>query len=103
MTDAVEEALLRLWRRVWPPIRRRIRAFFERAADAVRPDPPLYMRTLDGETVTGIVILERGQAVAFLGIRHPAASRGPPQHPYRYPDAFDDEPPWDRRGQVYGR
>ena len=101
MTDVVEEALLRFWRQVWPPLRRDILAFLECTADVVRPDPPIYMRTLDGETVTGIVILERGQAVAFLGARHPAASRAPPQH--RYPNDFDDEPLWDRRGQPYGR
>jgi hypothetical protein len=101
VTDVVEEALLRLWRQVWPPLRRDILAFLERTADMVRPDPPLYMRTLDGETVTGIVILERGQAVAFLGTRHPAASRPPPHH--RYPNDFDDEPLWDRRGQPFGR
>ena len=100
--DPIEEALLSLWRRAWPPIRRCLRALLERAADVVTPEPPMSIRTLDGEILTGILIVDRGQAVAFLGTRHPATSRAPP-HPHRPHDYYDDEPLWDRHGQPYGR
>ncbi len=103
MTPApIEEALLSIWKRIWPPIRRRLRAIFERAADVVRPDPPMTVRTLDGEILTGILIVDRGQVLAFLGTRQPAASRAPP-HQHRPHDYYDDEPLWDRHGQPYGR
>jgi len=100
--DPIEEALLSIWKRIWPPIRRRLRAIFERAADVVRPDPPMTVRTLDGEILTGILIVDRGQVRAFLGTRQPAASRAPP-HQHRPHDYYDDEPLWDRHGQPYGR
>jgi hypothetical protein len=49
------------------------------------------------------VILDRGQAVAFVGTRHARASRAPPYHHPRYPHEVDDEPLWDRHGRPYGR
>jgi hypothetical protein len=105
--EVLEEALLCLWRRIWPPVRRRIEDVFERAGDVLRPEPPLYLVTLDGDVVTGIVVLDRGQAMAFLGTRHPRASRASPSHHHqphhRYPNEFDDEPLWDRQGRPFGR
>jgi hypothetical protein len=97
----LEEALLQFWKRAWPPLRRRIDSLFERAADVVRPDPPLYMQTLDGDTVTGIVVLERGQAVAFLGTRHPRAARTSGHHQYPNDPFREDDPLWDRHGRPY--
>ncbi len=99
--DPIEEALLGIWKRVWPPIRRRLRALFERAADVVRPDPPMTVRTLDGEILTGILIVDRSQVLAFLGTRSAAPRAAPHQH--RPHDYYDDEPLWDRHGQPYGR
>jgi hypothetical protein len=103
VTDILEEALLAFWRRIWPPLRHRIEDLLEHAADVVRPEPPLYMQTLDGDVVTGIVVLDRGQAVGFLGTRVPRASRASPHPHQRYPNESDDEPLWDRHGRPYGR
>jgi hypothetical protein len=89
VNDVFEEALLRFFRRSWPPLRDQLDGFGRRAADAVRPEPPLFMQTLNGDVVTGVVILERGQALAFLGIRHARTPRSSPHHHYPH---YDDEP-----------
>ena len=102
MIEILEEALLSLWRRVWPPVRRRIEGVFERAADVLRPDPPMRIRTLDGEILTGVLVVDRGQVICCLCTGGPAASRAPP-HQHRPHDYYDDEPLWDRHGQPYGR
>ena len=101
MTGALDEALLALWRRAWPPIRRRIGALFERVGEVVVPDPPMTIRTFDNEVLTGILVVDRSQVLVFLGARHPAASQataGP-----RYTHEFDDEPLWERHVRPYGR
>jgi len=59
----------------------------------------MTVRTLDGEILTGVLIVDRGQVLAFLGTRHPATSRASPHHqrPHEY---YDDEPLWNRHGHA---
>ncbi len=92
MTDALEEALLHVWQRLWPGVRRHVDILLERTADVLRPHPPLYLRTLEGETVTGIVVLEKGQAVVLLGILHRVSAPNRQRDPFRH----DEAPLWAR-------
>jgi hypothetical protein len=102
LTEAIGDAILAAVEWGWPHVRVQARAVLERVADAVRPSPPISLVSLDGrEVLTGIVVLDRGQVIAFLGTREPAASRGPPLP--QYPHAFDDEPLGDRLVRPYGR
>ncbi len=77
---------------VWPKVAPRARRVLEHVVDAVRPDPPMTIRTLDGFTVTGVLVADRGQVLVFLGTRLPVPATQP-QYPY------DDEPLW--RGGAY--
>ncbi len=103
MTAAIGDAILALIEWGWPRLRQQTDALLGQVAEAVRPSPPITLVSLDGrEVLTGIVVLDRGQAIAFLGTRHPATSRAPPHH--QYPNEYyDDEPLWDRAGRPYGR
>ncbi len=72
---------------VWPSATPRLHDLAEKVADAVRPDPPLTLYAADGQTVTGIVVLDRGHALLFFGTRQPATSRPAHQVPERtYPE-----------------
>lgn len=73
-------------------------AFFERVRDAVRPDPPITLVTLDGAVLTGLIVLERGQGLAFIGTRQPA-----PTASTRPPFTYHDEPIWAREDDPYRR
>jgi len=107
LTHALGDALLALIEWGWPRLRQQTGALLERVGDAVRPSPPMTLVSLDGrEVLTGVVVLDRGQAIAFLGTRHPATSRAPPPHQYpheRDRHEFDDEPLWERHVRPYGR
>jgi hypothetical protein len=77
----------------------RLERFFERVADVVRPDPPMGIRTLDGQLLTGVVIVDRGQVIAFLGSRQSAPPSSPPWRPYDH----DEEPLMGYRHGPYSR
>lgn len=87
MADALSglagDAIVAVLDWAWPRLRGRARRVIEHIVEAVTPDPPMTVRTLDGATFTGIVIADRGQVLVFIGTRVTV------QHP-RY---FDDEPP----------
>jgi hypothetical protein len=54
------------------------------------------LSTADGQTVTGIVVLDHGRALLFFGTRQPAASRPAYQVPERtYPQQGYPERPYD--------
>jgi len=64
----------------------------------VRPDPPISVRTLDNELLTGLIIADRGQVLLFVGTRMAPqnsvhSERRDPPSP-RYPG--DGIPLWSR-------
>jgi hypothetical protein len=68
----------------WPDIRPRVERIIEQAGEVLRPDPPFTLQTSDGQVVTGFVVLDRGRALLFIGIRQfPSSSPNPA---YRPPD-----------------
>ena len=90
LTTVVGDALLALVDIAWPDVRPRVEHFVEQVADAVRPDPPLVLTTPDGGSVTGLVVLDRGNAVLFFGTRQP---RNPISMPASNPRGYDEEQP----------
>ena len=90
LTKVIGEALVSLLEVTWPRLAPRLERLRDRVAETVRPDPPLYLQTLDGQVVTGLVVLERGQALFFLGVRQSEPKRVPPWQGHR------DEPLWPR-------
>jgi hypothetical protein len=80
LTSAIGEALLQLVQFVWPSAAPQIGHFAERVADVVRPDPPFSLQTPDGEVVTGILVLDRGQVLLFIGTRQPRPSAPRPAY-----------------------
>ena len=101
---AIGDALVALVDWAWPRVGHRVEDLLEKVAEAVRPDPPMSIRTLDGDLLTGVIVADRGNAILFLGTRTPAAGAGPapiplgPSHPERGRSRFEDEaiPPWAR-------
>ncbi len=94
MSLHVGDALVALLDWAWPHIEPRVEAAAEFIADAVRPEPPMSIRTLDGETVTGLLVADRGRVLAFIGIRQPPPATAPMRH-----ERFE-EPLWPRDVQV---
>jgi hypothetical protein len=89
LTRAIGEALLQLVQFVWPSVAPQIGHFAEKVADVVRPDPPFTLQTPEGEVVTGILVLDRGHVLLFIGTRQsrPPVSRPVYQAPERtYPE-----------------
>ncbi len=93
LTVAVGDALVALVDWAWPRVSRRVDGLLEQVAEAVRPDPPLSIRSLDGELLTGVIVVDRGKA----GAGQPPIPLGP-SHPERGRSRFEDEaiPPWAR-------
>ena len=99
LSTAIGEALIALVEWARPRASARVDELLERVAEVVRPQPPMTLRTLDGQIVTGLVVLDRGQALLFIGVREPAPAVVTPP-PVR--DRFDDDgvPSWARNVHV---
>ena len=96
LAASIGDALVALLDWGSPRLRDRLESSLERVAEYVRPDPPISIVTLDGQVLTGVLVADRGQVLAFLGTRQPCTSS---RHTSGF--AFDDEPPWPRH--AYGR
>jgi hypothetical protein len=106
LSTALGNALIAVFDWSWPRVMPRIDAVAERLADLVIPDPPMTVRTLDGEILTGILVVDRGQVICFLGARNPAPPHAQhprrPQYEQRYPYESDEEL-WARGVDPYPR
>ena len=80
-----------------PRISTRVDEWIEKIGDVVRPDPPISVRTVDGLVLTGLLVVDRGQAVLFIGTRWPPSGGPPPRFDERS-RRFDDSaiPLWAR-------
>lgn len=102
LTARIGDALVGLIEWTWPHLTSRLEPMLERVGEFVRPDPPISIRTLDGELLTGLIVADRGQVLLFLGTRtSPQGSvhserRDPPSP--RYPG--DGIPLWPRDIEV---
>jgi hypothetical protein len=56
----------------------------------------MSLHTLDGQVVTGIAVIDRGQVIAFIGTRQPASV----SHSWR---SHRDEPSFDDDSPLWGR
>ena len=104
LTSAIGEALLQLVQFVWPTVAPQLGQLAERVADVVRPDPPFTLQTPEGEVVTGLVVLDRGQVLLFVGSRQPRQPAPKPafQVPERtYPERGYPERTYDADQSVW--
>jgi hypothetical protein len=91
LTFAIGDALIALVDWAWPRVSFRVDEWVEKVAEAVRPDPPMTIRTLDGLVLTGLLVADRGQVILFIGTRAPPSSgfRSPRPDPHE-PQRNDD-------------
>jgi hypothetical protein len=96
LTTLIGDAFVLFYEWAWPRVAPRLEDIADRVADAVRPDPPMIVRTLAGEILTGFVVVDAGRVLAFLGTR--AGPTPAPPHGYgctpRHPQYDDGEPLW---------
>lgn len=101
LTARIGDALVALIEWSWPHLTSRLEPMFEHVGEFVRPDPPISIRTLDGELLTGLLIADRGQVLLFVGTRtvppNTHSERHDPPSP-RYPG--DGIPLWARDVEV---
>lgn len=106
LSTAFGNAIVAVFEWTWPRVAPRIHAVAERLAELVLPDPPMTVRTLDGEILTGVLIVDRGQVLAFLGSRHAARVHAPqpttPRYEQRYPFESEEDL-WSRGVNPYPR
>ena len=96
LTRLIGDAIVALLEDAWPRIKAKVRELAEHLEEVVTPHPPMTLRTLDGEIVTGLLVLNRGQALIFVGVREPASPLAPQvREPFR-----DEEPLWPRDLRV---
>ena len=100
MTSAIGDALLTAVEWAWPRAWLHAEDVFERVVEAAKPHPPMALRTLDGELVTGLVVLNRGQALIFIGVRENPSSAPAAPHRQQRPLYQDDLPDWARDPQL---
>jgi hypothetical protein len=80
LTIAIGDALLSVVEWAAPRVGRRVEELLEHVADVVRPDPPLSIRSLDGHLLTGLLVVDRGQVILFVGTRAVPPDGVPPHH-----------------------
>ena len=107
LSRAVGDALVTLLDWASPKIESKVDSVLESVADAVRPDPPMTIRTLSGEILTGLLVADRGQVVLFIGTRSMSGASPSPRVPSPYEPKRSpfDEGPWpeDLHIDPYGR
>ena len=99
LSPLIGDALLSLLNLNWPDMRPRVERAAKRVAEVLRPEPPFELHTTDGQVISGLVVLDRGRALLFLGIRQiptsssSSSARRPPDPRY---DAASYEAPRER-------
>ena len=103
LSSAFGEALVSLFDWAWPSARSTFDEVLEDVAEIVKPKPPMSIRTTDGETVTGLLVVDRGDVILFLGVREQAQSIITPAPRPRSPSPFDEPELWQRPIDPYAR
>lgn len=96
LVECIGDALVALLDWGSPIFRDRLESSFERVAEYVRPDPPISIVTLDGQVLTGLLVADRGQVLAFVGTRQSCSSSR-----HTRDGRYGDEPLWQHG--AYGR
>ena len=106
MNSDIGDALIAAVEWAWPRMWSRAEEVFDRVVEAAKPHPPMTLRTLDGELVTGLAVMNRGQVLIFVGVREPStttsSSRAVPPPVHHSPRSLyqDDLPEWARDPQL---
>ena len=111
--ETIGSAVIEVLRRRQPRLAHQAERALGWLRDVGEPPRGVELRSDDGSTYTGFVIVERNKPLLMLAVRHqPApASPGPPvitpapvQRPLYGHDRIDpDAPYWDRDSVPYGR
>jgi hypothetical protein len=89
LREEIGQALIALFEWTEPRLAAVADAAFEYLSDVARPEPPMSICTPDGEVLTGVLVVDRGRVLLFLG------SRQPPSRAHVHPEErFDGEPLW---------
>ena len=84
LTHAVGDALVALIDWTWPRFGPSAKRVLSSVAEAVRPESPVTLVSVDGgEVLTGIALMHRGQVLAFFGTRHSSAVVAAQHQPLR--------------------
>jgi hypothetical protein len=97
LTEAVGDALVAFVEWAWPRGGDGASLLLDKLAETLRPDPPLAIRTTDGQLLTGLLVADRGHVLLFIGTR--ATPPGPLSSPHEQPvRRYQDDaiPPWAR-------
>ena len=93
LADAIGDALLSLVEWAAPRLTSRVDEWVDKVAEAVRPDPPMTIRTLDDFVLTRLLVCDAGRVIMFIGTRVPLSNGAPsprPQPQPREPQRYDD-------------
>ena len=91
LADAIGAALLSLVEWAAPRLTSRVDEWVDKVAEAVRPDPPMTIRTLDDFVLTGLLVCDAGRVIMFIGTRVPLSNGAPSPRPQpRDPPRYDD-------------
>jgi hypothetical protein len=103
LISAFAEALVLLLDWTFPSARSTIDEVLEDVAEVVKPRPPMTIRTMtDGEVISGLLVVDRNEVLAMLGVREQAPSITPAPRP-RSPSPFDEPELWQRPIDPYAR
>jgi hypothetical protein len=110
--EAIGSAVVEAIRRRRPALARKAEHAIEWLREVAEPPRGIELRSADGSTYTGFVIIDRNKPILMLAARHPpgpAAERAPLvtpppiQRPVYGHDRLDPEDPiWDRDVGPYG-
>jgi hypothetical protein len=93
----VGDALIALLDWAWPRVVPRLDEWREKISDAVRPDPPISIRTTEGLLLTGLIVADQGRVLLLIGM--PSAPSAACERPRREPSPRGhdaDGPTWTR-------
>lgn len=57
----------------WPRLSPGLKSLLRSLGEKVVPDPPMTIRTSEGDIVSGFLIVDRGHVLAFVGTRRPGS------------------------------
>ena len=115
VAELLGEALLKTIRSHKSRISERSRQMIDWLREVAEPPDGVELKSKDGSSYTGFVVVERNELVMMLAVRHPPGHTppAPPRPPSVTPPQRErplyqgmldpDDPQWDRDGDPYRR
>ena len=74
---AFGNALISFFEWAFPRVSPRMQDVAERVKEFLVPDPPMIVKTLDGEVLSGFLLVDRSHVLIFVGARTPSRQGAP--------------------------